>query len=242
MSFGGFLGMGDSYHPLPWHVLTYDTGQGGYVVDLDRSRLGGAPTLRHGRDAELERSPLGPAGARLLRHASVLGVRRRSRGGGLRRPAPPFSNCLAPSNAAAHDCERYRQIGIKQPRSLPLRSVSLITVADLVAGHAPSLPVGTRGEIKTLPLPSRRTPNCPAQDRIGGPLEKETDMSRHVLITGAIMLAITGPAFADCNQEILEPRRGCDPGGDRREHRRRAARNSAPGGGDRRQPGGGRGC
>ena len=44
MSFGGFLGMGDSYHPLPWHVLTYDTGQGGYVVDLDRSRLEGAPT------------------------------------------------------------------------------------------------------------------------------------------------------------------------------------------------------
>ena len=27
-------------------------------------------------------------------------------------------------------------------------------------------------------------------------------MSRHVLITCAIMLAITGPAFADCNQEI----------------------------------------
>jgi hypothetical protein len=46
MSFGGFLGMGDRYHPLPWHVLTYDTGQGGYVVDLDRSRLEGAPTYR----------------------------------------------------------------------------------------------------------------------------------------------------------------------------------------------------
>jgi sporulation protein YlmC with PRC-barrel domain len=26
MSFGGFLGMGDSYHPLPWNVLTSDTG------------------------------------------------------------------------------------------------------------------------------------------------------------------------------------------------------------------------
>ena len=39
MSFGGFLGMGESYHPLPWRVLTYDTGRGGYVVDLDRSRL-----------------------------------------------------------------------------------------------------------------------------------------------------------------------------------------------------------
>jgi PRC-barrel domain len=25
MSFGGFLGMGESYHPLPWRVLTYDT-------------------------------------------------------------------------------------------------------------------------------------------------------------------------------------------------------------------------
>src|ERR1700724_4366054 len=39
MSFGGFLGMGESYHPLPWRVLTYDTRLGGYVVDLDRSRL-----------------------------------------------------------------------------------------------------------------------------------------------------------------------------------------------------------
>jgi hypothetical protein len=44
MSFGGFLGMGDRYHPLPWHVLTYDTGQGGYVVDLDQTTLEGAPT------------------------------------------------------------------------------------------------------------------------------------------------------------------------------------------------------
>jgi hypothetical protein len=40
----GFLGMGDRYHPLPWHVLTYDTGQGGHVVDLDRNELEGAPT------------------------------------------------------------------------------------------------------------------------------------------------------------------------------------------------------
>ena len=26
MSFGGFLGIGEKYHPLPWKVLTYDTG------------------------------------------------------------------------------------------------------------------------------------------------------------------------------------------------------------------------
>ena len=44
MSFGGFLGIGDSYHPLPWKTLTYDTSQGGYVVDLDKDRLQGAPS------------------------------------------------------------------------------------------------------------------------------------------------------------------------------------------------------
>jgi hypothetical protein len=44
MSFGGFLGMGSSYHPLPWKALTYDTTRGGYVVDLDKDRLRAAPS------------------------------------------------------------------------------------------------------------------------------------------------------------------------------------------------------
>ena len=43
MSFGGFLGMGESYHPLPWKALTYDTAQGGYVVNLTKQQLEGAP-------------------------------------------------------------------------------------------------------------------------------------------------------------------------------------------------------
>ncbi len=43
MSFGGFLGMGESYHPLPWRALTYDPGVEGYVVDIDRNRLESAP-------------------------------------------------------------------------------------------------------------------------------------------------------------------------------------------------------
>jgi sporulation protein YlmC with PRC-barrel domain len=43
MSFGGFLGIGDKYHPLPWNQLKYDTGLEGYVVNLDRERLQGAP-------------------------------------------------------------------------------------------------------------------------------------------------------------------------------------------------------
>jgi PRC-barrel domain len=45
MSFGGFLGMGESYHPLPWRTLTYDTRKGGYVVDIDRRRLEKAPSF-----------------------------------------------------------------------------------------------------------------------------------------------------------------------------------------------------
>jgi sporulation protein YlmC with PRC-barrel domain len=43
MSFGGFLGMGQSYHPLPWDVLEYDESQGGYVIDFDKERLQNAP-------------------------------------------------------------------------------------------------------------------------------------------------------------------------------------------------------
>ncbi|RAI57618.1 PRC-barrel domain-containing protein [Roseicella frigidaeris] len=48
MSFGGFLGIGERYHPLPWSVLDYDPARGGYVVDLDRDRLHGAPAYDAG--------------------------------------------------------------------------------------------------------------------------------------------------------------------------------------------------
>ena len=43
MSFGGFLGIGESYHPLPWSMLRYDTEQGGFVVDVDTEKLKEAP-------------------------------------------------------------------------------------------------------------------------------------------------------------------------------------------------------
>lgn len=39
MSFGGFLGIGKRFHPLPWSILTYDPSRGGYMVPLDRSAL-----------------------------------------------------------------------------------------------------------------------------------------------------------------------------------------------------------
>ena len=56
MSFGGFLGMGDSYHPLPWNVLNYDTSQGGYVVDLDKRVLQEAPSYRSGQEPRYDRA------------------------------------------------------------------------------------------------------------------------------------------------------------------------------------------
>jgi len=45
MSFGGFLGLGQSYHPLPWKVLSYDPRMAGYVVDLSREKLQEAPSF-----------------------------------------------------------------------------------------------------------------------------------------------------------------------------------------------------
>ncbi|MDR3535686.1 MAG: PRC-barrel domain-containing protein [Acetobacteraceae bacterium] len=44
LSFGGFLGIGDRYYPLPWEKLRYDTDLSGYVVDIDRTLLEGAPS------------------------------------------------------------------------------------------------------------------------------------------------------------------------------------------------------
>ena len=54
MSFGGFLGIGDHHHQLPWQVLHYDVGQGGYVVDLDKRVLEGAPTFRSDEKVDWE--------------------------------------------------------------------------------------------------------------------------------------------------------------------------------------------
>lgn len=48
MSFGGFLGLGEKYHPLPWQVLHYDTAIDGYRVNLDKKTLEGAPSYDRG--------------------------------------------------------------------------------------------------------------------------------------------------------------------------------------------------
>jgi len=44
MSFGGLLGIGARYYPLPWGLLGYDIRLGGYVVDIDKQALAQAPS------------------------------------------------------------------------------------------------------------------------------------------------------------------------------------------------------
>jgi sporulation protein YlmC with PRC-barrel domain len=41
--FGGFLGIAEKYHPVPWSSLDYDEGQGSYIVDFTKEQLQSAP-------------------------------------------------------------------------------------------------------------------------------------------------------------------------------------------------------
>jgi sporulation protein YlmC with PRC-barrel domain len=43
LQFGGFLGMGSNYYPVPWPALEYDEDHGGYVIDIDKEFLESAP-------------------------------------------------------------------------------------------------------------------------------------------------------------------------------------------------------
>jgi hypothetical protein len=50
LSFGGFLGMGEDYYPVPWQMLEYDTDLGGYRVDLTKDQLDRAPKYSKSTD------------------------------------------------------------------------------------------------------------------------------------------------------------------------------------------------
>ena len=69
MSFGGFLGIGEKFHPVPWSLLDYVAGYGGYVVPLDRSALEKAP-----RYDAAELRELGGAREALLSYYSPYGA------------------------------------------------------------------------------------------------------------------------------------------------------------------------
>lgn len=50
ISFGGFLGVGEDYYPVPWATLKYDTGLGGYLVGLTKNKLEKAPKYNKATD------------------------------------------------------------------------------------------------------------------------------------------------------------------------------------------------
>ena len=44
IGFGGFLGIGEKYHAIPWSVLDYEKSRGGYVVPFTKEQLEAAPS------------------------------------------------------------------------------------------------------------------------------------------------------------------------------------------------------
>lgn len=44
VSFGGFLGIGEKYHAVPWSELDYDEHSGAYVVRFTKEQLQSAPS------------------------------------------------------------------------------------------------------------------------------------------------------------------------------------------------------
>lgn len=46
LSLGGFLGLGQSYHPVPFRTLRFDEKLGGYVVAITKALLDGGPSYR----------------------------------------------------------------------------------------------------------------------------------------------------------------------------------------------------
>lgn len=43
VSFGGVLGMGEKYHPVPWAALDYNESEGAYIINLTKEQLKAAP-------------------------------------------------------------------------------------------------------------------------------------------------------------------------------------------------------
>jgi hypothetical protein len=50
LSFGGFMGMGEDYYPIPWSTLKYDSNLEGYRVNLTDDQLNKAPKYSRSTD------------------------------------------------------------------------------------------------------------------------------------------------------------------------------------------------
>lgn len=50
VTFGGFMGMGSDRYALPWQILTYDSKEQGYIIDVTNDVLRSTPVLRDHAD------------------------------------------------------------------------------------------------------------------------------------------------------------------------------------------------
>jgi sporulation protein YlmC with PRC-barrel domain len=55
LQFGGILGLGSDYYPIPWDMLSYDSEKAGYVVDIEWEMLKQAPRYSIGEDPAFDR-------------------------------------------------------------------------------------------------------------------------------------------------------------------------------------------
>tara|TARA_R110000737_G_C14486485_1_gene469443 strand:- start:325 stop:678 length:354 start_codon:yes stop_codon:yes gene_type:complete len=46
MGFGGFLGIGEEHHPIPWNKLRYDSSKEGFMTDITEQDVKGAPARK----------------------------------------------------------------------------------------------------------------------------------------------------------------------------------------------------
>jgi hypothetical protein len=68
MSFGGFLGIGEDYYPIPWEKLTYNTALDAYELDMTEEQLRGAPSYAPGTNFDYSRAE---GGRRLSEYYNV---------------------------------------------------------------------------------------------------------------------------------------------------------------------------
>ncbi|HEY0012464.1 MAG TPA: PRC-barrel domain-containing protein [Allosphingosinicella sp.] len=54
LRYGGFMGVGQRYYPLPWRVLTYHRDAGGYVIDMTARDFESAPSFDRTDEPEFD--------------------------------------------------------------------------------------------------------------------------------------------------------------------------------------------
>lgn len=54
MAFGGFMGLGEDFHPVPWNALRYDQRRSGFVTDITEEQLRDAPKWRENWQGDRE--------------------------------------------------------------------------------------------------------------------------------------------------------------------------------------------